>query len=91
MASLTRGLRVLTVLAGVAGALAALGWYTVWGQTACEVCVVYHGREACRTVSATSSAKAERAAQATACALVTGGVTEALECERTPPTVARCE
>ena len=40
MASLTRGLRVLTVLAGVAGALAALGWYTVQGQTGCEVCVV---------------------------------------------------
>ena len=91
MASLTRGLRVVATVTAVAGVFGALGWFTVRGQTACEVCVAFRGREACRTASATTPAEASRVAQATACALVTGGVTEDLECQRTPPTVARCE
>jgi len=84
-------LRVLLGIAAVAAAFAGLAWLTVRGQTACEVCVVYGGREACREASAATAAEAQQHAQATACALVTGGVTQDLECQRTPPTRLRCE
>lgn len=85
-------MRILIVVAGVVAALAALGWFTVSSQTAtCRVCVVYRGLEACRTASAGTPEEAERHAQATACALVTGGVTEDLECQRSRPVAVRCE
>jgi len=86
-----RGLRVLLVVAGVAAAVAGLAWLTLRGQTACEVCVVYQGREACREASAATVEDARHHAQATACAMVTGGVTQDLECQRTEPTRLRCE
>jgi hypothetical protein len=87
----SRWLRALLVTAGVAAAFAGLVWMTVRGQTACEVCVVYRGREACREASATTSEEARRQAQSTACAMVTGGVTQDLECERSEPTRLHCE
>jgi len=82
----------MAIAAGVAAAVAGLAWYTVSSQqAACEVCVRYRGREACRTASAASLAAAHQQAQATACALVTGGVTEDLECQRSRPQAVRCE
>ena len=87
----SRWLRVLLVTAGVAAAFAGLAWMTVRGQTACEVCVAYQGREACRTASATTSEEARRQAQSTACAMVTGGVTQGIECQRSEPTRLSCE
>ena len=86
-----RWLRRLAITAGLIAALLGLGWYTVRGQTACEVCVVYRGREVCKEASATTRDAALQYAQSTACALVTGGVTEDLECQRTPPKSTRCE
>ena len=86
-----RWLRPLAIGIAVAAGLAGLAWLTVRGQTACEVCVDYRGREACREASAATREEARQHAQATACALVTGGVTEDLECQRTPPTRLRCE
>lgn len=81
------------VVAAVAVALAGLGWFTVSSQASstCEACVVYRGREACRTASASTRQQAEQYAQSTACALVTGGVTEDLECQRSLPVSLRCE
>lgn len=86
-----RWLRRLAIGLAIAAALGGLAWFTVQGQTACEVCVVYRGREACRKASAATVEEAQQHAQATACALVTGGVTEDLECQRMRPTVLRCE
>jgi len=85
-------MRTLIVVLGVAAALAGLGWLVVSGQGAtCEVCVVHGGREACRTASAADRNEAERHAQATACALVTSGVTSDLACQRSRPRSVRCE
>jgi hypothetical protein len=86
-----RWLRALAVVAAVVAGFAGLAWLTVRGQTACEVCVVYRGRQACREASAATADEARQHAQATACALVTNGVTQDLECQRTEPTRLRCE
>jgi len=87
-----RLLRAIAVAALGGAALAGLAWYTVSSQQAsCEACVSYRGREACRTASAASLEEAQRQAQATACALVTAGVTEDLECQRSRPRAIRCE
>jgi hypothetical protein len=75
----------------LAVALVGLYWFTVSQQAAsCEACVVFQGRRACRSASATSEEEAQRHAIATACALVTRGVTEDLACQRTPPERLRC-
>lgn len=86
-----RWLRGLAWAAVVAAGLGGLAWMTLRGQTACEVCVAYRGREACKEASASTPEAALQAAQMTACALVTGGVTEDLECQRTRPTRVHCE
>lgn len=51
-----------------------------------EVCVSYHGGNQCRTASADSQDHALRSAQSNACALLTSGVTETMQCERETPT-----
>lgn len=59
-------------------------------QIQCEICVEYKGRSACSTAQAADVLQAEAQALSGACSQVTGGVTETLECDRTPPTVRRC-
>ena len=56
----------------------------------CEVCVSFHGREACRAVDAATEAEARSGAHTNACALLASGVTDSLACERTPESSARC-
>jgi hypothetical protein len=56
----------------------------------CEVCVDYRGRRACSTAQAADAAQAEAQAHSGACSQVSGGVTETLECDRTPSASLRC-
>jgi hypothetical protein len=56
----------------------------------CEVCMVYAGREACRTSSAADRDLAIRGAVSTACAVLSSGVTRGMECDRTPPRSVQC-
>ncbi len=56
----------------------------------CELCVDFGGRTACRTASAENRDDAKRAAASTACAVLSSGVTQGLECDRTPPRSVRC-
>lgn len=56
----------------------------------CEICVDYQGRSACSTAQAADMVQAELQARSGACSQVTGGVTETLECDRTPATSRRC-
>lgn len=53
-------------------------------QVECEVCVEFHGRSACSTAQAVDRPQAEMQAHSGACSQVTGGVTDTLECDRTP-------
>jgi hypothetical protein len=56
----------------------------------CEVCVDYGGRSSCQTVSAPDSAQAIQQATATACAILSSGVTAGMACNSTPPSSTRC-
>jgi hypothetical protein len=58
---------------------------------ACEVCVDFGGRSACRRSSAAEPSEAIRMAQSTACAELSSGVTEGMACQRTPPRTAQCD
>jgi hypothetical protein len=70
---------------------AALVWSTLQQSgVECEACVDYHGASACSSVAASDAAEATRQAQASACATLSHGVTEGLECDRTPPRSLRC-
>ena len=50
----------------------------------CEVCVAFEGRQACRTASGETEAKAQRTAHETACAAIASGVTGTTGCHATP-------
>ena len=71
--------------------LAALVFATL-RETAlsCEVCVDFAGRSACRRSSAADREQALQMAQSTACAVLSAGVTQGLQCQRTPPRSAKC-
>ncbi len=56
----------------------------------CEVCMVYGGREACRTGSGSDEASAVRGATGNACAVLASGVTRGMECTRTAPRSVSC-
>ena len=51
----------------------------------CQVCVTFKGRRDCGTGAAQTSMDAQRTATMTACASISGGVTESNQCENTPP------
>jgi hypothetical protein len=58
---------------------------------ACEVCVEFGGRTECRRSSAASREEALQMAQSTACAVLSGGVTQGMACQREAPRSARCD
>ena len=51
----------------------------------CEVCVEFQGRTQCRTASAATEMQARRTAQENACALISSGVTDSMQCGNTQP------
>jgi hypothetical protein len=72
--------------------LAALLWNTLaQSGSECEVCLDFRGQSACRTVAAADPDAAVQQAIATACAILSRGVTQGLECQRTPPRSLRCD
>jgi len=56
----------------------------------CELCMEFGGRTACRTASAVDRDAAVRGAITSACAVLSSGVTQGLECDRTPPRSLSC-
>jgi hypothetical protein len=80
----------LGVLLGV-GFVAALLWTTLLQSgVECEVCLDYGGGSVCRTVEGADQQTAVAQAMAAACAILSHGVTEAFECQRTPPRTLHC-
>jgi hypothetical protein len=51
----------------------------------CKVCITFKGRTDCGTGAAQTEMDAQRTAIMTACAQISGGVTESNQCENTPP------
>jgi hypothetical protein len=60
------------------------------GGIDCEACLTYQGRSACRTVTAPDRDQAIAQVTATICSVVASGVTQSMECNRTPPASLRC-
>jgi len=56
----------------------------------CELCMEFGGRTACRTASAVDRDAAVRGAITSACAVLSSGVTQGLECDRTRPRSLSC-
>jgi hypothetical protein len=57
----------------------------------CDACVRFEGREACKAATGPTRDEAERAAIATACALVSRGVTSTIACQALEPVSLTCE
>lgn len=51
----------------------------------CEVCITFNGRQNCAKASGTSREEAQRTATDTACAPITGGMSETIACSNTVP------
>ncbi len=60
------------------------------GDAECEVCLDFRGRTACATVNAQNREEAIQQAASTACAGISAGVTQVMECNRTFPESVRC-
>ena len=81
-------------LVGVAIAAAVIGFLyaaTLRGAgVRCDACMRFEGREACKSATGASRDDAEHAAIMTACALVSGGVTQTIACQGTEPLSLTC-
>ncbi len=77
---------------GLAGIFAAalLRATLVETRIECEACIEFAGRSACRSVSAGDREHAIQQAISTACAVLAGGVTAGLECQRSVPRSLSC-
>jgi hypothetical protein len=59
-------------------------------QFSCEVCITYQGRNNCSTAAGTSAEEATRTATDVACAPISSGMTESIQCSNTPPNSVNC-
>lgn len=86
---MSRGL--IGTLIGVAFVAAVV--YAAMGelQTACEVCMRYRGEQICERARAADEQQAIMQATTAACARLSDGVTDGIQCNNTPPVKATCE
>ena len=54
-------------------------------QHTCEVCITFGGQTNCAIASGTTRNEAQRSATSTACASISGGVTQSIQCGNTTP------
>ena len=81
---------LVALLLGVAFVTALILATRREARVECAVCLDFAGRSACRTAVAADQESALRGAVSTACAVLSGGVTQGLECDRTPPRSVQC-
>jgi hypothetical protein len=78
-------------LAVAIGAVGLLYYATLAGAgTECEACMRFDDREACRSATGADREEAERTAIATACALISNGVTATIQCQGLEPIKLEC-
>ena len=54
-------------------------------QHTCEVCITFGGQTNCAIASGTTRKEARGSATSTACASISGGVTQSIQCGNTTP------
>jgi hypothetical protein len=59
-------------------------------KISCEVCVTYRGQNNCSTAAGTTREEAVRTATDVACAPISNGMTESIQCSNTPPKSVNC-
>ena len=81
-------------LAGLVFGLVVLGVliYSTVGlsQYSCAVCITYNRQQNCSTSSAPTEEEAVRTATDVACAPISSGMTESIQCTNTPPDSIDC-
>jgi len=81
---------IVGILVGAAFVGAMIYAVVAQSRVECEVCVAFHGRTVCRTSAAVDREDAISGAVAAACAVLSGGVTDGIQCSRTPPRSQTC-
>ena len=83
------GVAVAVVLF-VGGVLTALIYMSIGYHTfEVEVCLTFKGRNNCGIAAGANRQEALAAATRVACSTISGGVTETIACDRTPPDTVR--
>ena len=59
-------------------------------KVTCEVCMSYRGRQLCERASAIDHEQAMMQATTSACTQISGGVTDGIRCNATPPASSHC-
>ena len=88
--SVRRAVIALAIAALATAGLILMGVRQSMGAT-CEVCVTYNGQTACRTAAGTDEEEATRTAQQNACALISAGMTQTIQCQNRVPDSVTCE
>lgn len=57
----------------------------------CEVCIRYNDRDSCQIVRGSERDDTVMQGVSTACGAVASGMTESIDCQRTPPTKLDCK
>lgn len=74
----------------IVGVFAALVYMSLgYHQYEVEVCLTFKGRSNCGTAAGATREEAQAAATRVACSTISGGVTETIACDRTPPDTVR--
>ena len=82
---------VIGSLAGIVF-LAAIVWVTLQqAQARCEVCMVHRGRQLCEVATAADRDQAAAQARSSACARLSSGVTDGIQCNGSAPLSVRCD
>ena len=70
-----------------------LSFSMIWSGSKyeCDVCVEYNGLKSCQKVEGMVKEDAIMTAVSTACAAVTYGRTESIDCSQTPPVKMECK
>ena len=83
--------KIVLVVGGLLLLLSYLAYLTMSsGQITCEVCMDFHGRSECRKATGKDKEEAQMSATSTACGLLSGGVTDVIACQNTPPKSISC-
>lgn len=79
----------IKVLAVIAAMILPAAWMTFQIMSAqtikCRVCMDYRGSKDCRDAEGPTKEECQRTATDNACALISSGMTESIQCSNTPP------
>jgi hypothetical protein len=60
-------------------------------SSSCEVCITFQGRTECRAAVGATEQEATTTAIQNACALISAGMTQTVQCQNRPPDSVICE